>query len=1141
MNHSKDTSTRILVALDCAYATSQFSAAWAANFLAYLNDGTTQIDFLSRTTENHPLHDHLRSQGVNVLPVQLFDDPSSVDLAGVKPRFRSRQIVNLATGSDHPDYDIVLTQGLELSRYVAGSNSLQSALWSFIDDDPFRPSVRFPQDAEALEIISENSKLILTTSRRSRRQIESNIAASTSKTRRLSVLSLPKGSPLASTTGGANQEHETFVLDYRVFSPVLASFDFSALARSFMAAKRPPRIVLTHFPEEATDEDTQLLKDSGLYELPGLATVPCAFADSQFYSPNSVVLIPEECEEEAVSAQISAALLSEACFGVLSSGQVSLPTPAQMTDKPIEVGSFSADFSTDLPDYSAVPFRERPVRLLLAGADFKFAGDLVDSLVQRKDIDLRVDLFEANAKPQPKKSKPFLDWAEVIIAEFAAKNAIWYSQNVQGNQKLIVHLHGYELLQDWIDDLVVENCHRIVFASEFYRDKAIQWKQWPADKLAVVPNTVNPGDLEREKEPDARFHIGIVGIVPILKRPDRAIALLEKLLETDPRYVLHIKGHLPWNYAWEWKKSAHQDSYRAFYESIGSDPNLSTHVIFEPFSPDVGNWLTKIGWILSPSTRETFHLSAIEGASSGAVPIAWHREGSEEIIGAAHNVRSTEEAAERILSARSSEEFQKLSEQAKRHAAKYDVRVVRNSWLEMVFDATMQDSDADASAAITSPVFTQVEEALQHHDPEAALSILDESIPQTKSAHGPVKDLELFVRGMAALDEKRFTHFFPREAGLSFSRDIAVIRPAGATSLAMTLGGLDENVLDITPPNYLRLPERYVPFDDADDPLPDIGSAQSMHDLEIRLDRWVQLAKLDVQWLIESVGGTPVLVAQGPWWTAFAAAQAADEWRLPFVWILDGTDETIEALSDLESGRRTTNFSHQIARSVFERADLRIALDESLITPAVPYWEFDGVISRDGSTAPAGLPAIAPVMLDDFIRNSTPRRLSDNDSILLKPLNELRVGVVGAPDLLKELGKLVAEIVEIPIKDYFDFLSPDLDVVLIDQEADGSGPWKARISHVNEAKVGPPAKVFDRARLLGVPTVFLQRGTTHLPRTFLAAARKADAVLSASPESLSRLLQLHPTSITRLGLFLASASPRERWMKSLRSVGVPVK
>lgn len=1141
MNHSKDTSTRILVALDCPYATSQFAAAWAANFLAYLNDGTTQIDFLPRTEDAHPLHDYLRSQGVNILPMESSDDPSRLDLAGVKPRFRSRQVVKLANDSDRPDYDVIITQGLELSRYVAGSNALQSALWSFVDDDPFRPSVQFPQDAEELQTISENSKLILTTSRRSRRQIESHIAASTSKTRCLPVLSLAHGFPFGSTDEAADRRNETFVLDYSVFSPVLEDFDFSALARTFMAAKRPPRIVLTHFPEQATDVDTQLLQSSGLYELPGLATVSCAFADNQFYSADSVFLIPEECEEETLNAQISAALLSGARYGVLPAGQVSLPTAAQLTDKPIEVGSFSTDFSTDLPDYSAVPVRERPVRLLLAGADFKFAGDLVDSLVQRKDIDLRVDLFEANAKPQPKKSKPFLDWAEVIIAEFAAKNAIWYSQNVQSNQKLIVHLHGYELLQDWIDDLVVENCHRIVFASEFYRDKAIKWKQWPADKLAVVPNTVNPGDLEREKEPDARFHIGIVGIVPILKRPDRALALLEKLLEADPRYVLHIKGHLPWNYAWEWKKSAHQDSYRAFYERIGADPQLSSHVVFEPFSPDVGNWLTKIGWILSPSTRETFHLSAIEGASSGAVPIAWHREGSEEIIGPEHNVGSTEEAAERILSARSPQEFQKLSDQAQRHAAKYDVRVVRNSWLEMVFDATMQDSDTDASAAITSPVFTQVEEALQHHDPEAALSILDESIPQTKSAHGPVKDLELFVRGMAALDEKRFTHFFPRESDPEFSREMAVIRPTGATSLAMTLGGVDENVLDITPPNYLRLPERYVPFDDADDPLPDMGSAQSTYDLETRLDRWVQLAKLDIQRLVDSVGGAPTLVAQGPWWAAFAAAQAADEWRLPFVWILDGTDETIEALSDLKSGRRTTNFSHQIARSVFERADLRIALDESLITPSVPYWEFDGVVSRDSSAAPAGLPAIAPVMLEDFIHNSTPRRLSDNDSVLLKPLNELRIGLVGAPDLKKELGKLVGAIVEIPKKDYFESLSPDLDVVIIDQEADGSGPWKARISHVNEAKVGPPAKVFDRARLLGVPTVFLQRGTTHLPRTFLAAARKADAVLSSSPEGLSRLLQLHPTSITRLGLYLVGASPRERWLKTLRSVGVPVK
>ena len=168
--------------------------------------------------------------------------------------------------------------------------------------------------------------------------------------------------------------------------------------------------------------------------------------------------------------------------------EASLSAPAV---KPTEgvPSPFVVAFESDLPDYSRTPVvRDNPVRVLLAGADFKFAGDLVDSLIQRADIALSVDLFEANAKPQPNKSKPLLQSAEVIIAEFASKNAIWYSQNVRPDQKLIVHLHGYELLQDWITELNVDNCAAIVFASEFYRQKAIEMRGWPEEKLVVVPN-----------------------------------------------------------------------------------------------------------------------------------------------------------------------------------------------------------------------------------------------------------------------------------------------------------------------------------------------------------------------------------------------------------------------------------------------------------------------------------------------------------------------------------------------------------------------------------------------------------------------------------------------------------------------------
>ena len=57
------------------------------------------------------------------------------------------------------------------------------------------------------------------------------------------------------------------------------------------------------------------------------------------------------------------------------------------------------------------------------------------------------------------------------------------------------------------------------------------------------------GFLENQND-RRKFTIGIVGIVPMMKRIDKALDLLEKLREQDDRYVLRIKGKLPKDFPW---------------------------------------------------------------------------------------------------------------------------------------------------------------------------------------------------------------------------------------------------------------------------------------------------------------------------------------------------------------------------------------------------------------------------------------------------------------------------------------------------------------------------------------------------------------------------------------------------------------
>lgn len=336
-------------------------------------------------------------------------------------------------------------------------------------------------------------------------------------------------------------------------------------------------------------------------------------------------------------------------------------------------------------DYVRIPVRTQATNVLLVGADFKFAGDLIDSLMQRRDVNLRADVWKNNYTPQPEQSTKFIEWADVIICEFSNRNAIWYANNKRPDQTLIVRLHGYELRSPWIDELNFDNVNTMVFVSEFYRQHAIEIKKWKSDKTCVIPNSINISDFDRPKLPDSQFHLGIVGIVPILKRPDRALDLLEHLIEIDDRYTLHVRGHAPWDYNNEWQKAAHQAAYRAFYGRIARSPKLRQRIAFENFGPNMGSWYQKIGWILSPSYRETFHLSPVEGMASRAIPIVWDREGATEVFPNDCIFMNTGKAAEVISNANSDPIMRnQWIEQNDNFVTKYNCTRIGEQWINLI-------------------------------------------------------------------------------------------------------------------------------------------------------------------------------------------------------------------------------------------------------------------------------------------------------------------------------------------------------------------------------------------------------------------------------------------------------------------------
>jgi glycosyltransferase involved in cell wall biosynthesis len=112
----------------------------------------------------------------------------------------------------------------------------------------------------------------------------------------------------------------------------------------------------------------------------------------------------------------------------------------------------------------------------------------------------------------------------------------------------------------------------------------------------------------------------MIGIAPSRKRFDQAVEVLARLRGYDDRWQLSVKSKLPWELWWVWNNTAERAHYDAVFRRIHIDPNLRDAVVFDCFGPDVGSWLRRIGYVLSTSDDESFHLAPAEGMASRAVP-----------------------------------------------------------------------------------------------------------------------------------------------------------------------------------------------------------------------------------------------------------------------------------------------------------------------------------------------------------------------------------------------------------------------------------------------------------------------------------------------------------------------------------------
>tara|TARA_R110002051_G_scaffold283550_1_gene345364 strand:+ start:4049 stop:6214 length:2166 start_codon:yes stop_codon:yes gene_type:complete len=279
----------------------------------------------------------------------------------------------------------------------------------------------------------------------------------------------------------------------------------------------------------------------------------------------------------------------------------------------------------------ALSFVQDKKKVLVAGHDLKFANFIMKAIEKSEDLELLVDKWQSHSKHDEQQSINLLDQADIIFCEWGLGNLVWYSKHKKQGQKLITRIHAQELKTRHLDQCSHDNIDNYLFVSPYFFELMIAEFKLERKKCRMIFNMVDIKLLNKPKLPNSKFHLGMIGDVPQSKRLDRALDIFEQLYRKDKRYKLFIKGKRPEDYPWMHSKAKAQEMayYKDQYTRI-KDNNWEKSVFFEGHGP-IDEWLQNIGWILSVSDSESFHLSVAEGMASSAIPIILKWPGADSI------------------------------------------------------------------------------------------------------------------------------------------------------------------------------------------------------------------------------------------------------------------------------------------------------------------------------------------------------------------------------------------------------------------------------------------------------------------------------------------------------------------------------
>ena len=623
---------------------------------------------------------------------------------------------------DHGErFDLIVLRGYALARHAARRSQLAGRLWTYLTDIEQDPAALTDDDRVELTAIARSSDRLLCQTEQLRGHLEGCTSAAANRT----ILLPPMVAPAFADAGAARRRRPADVRRLFYAGKFAPGWGVLELIAAFSRLRgHHPRLELHMAGDKIHDPpddpgfrpavETALAGTDGLVWHGGVtrAQVAALLADAD-------IALSARDDRLDDSLELSTKLLEYGAAGVpVVCNRTALHVELFGPDYPLFIDGIddleavlggavvdpgrwrrAADIARTVAEgftYDRVADRLRPhlarrvpdvvlpagsgPRVLVASHDRKFFTAIADHL-SRCGAEVTFDDWQGHARHDEAVSKDLLECADVVVCEWALGNAVWCSHNLRPGQRLLVRLHRMELETPFPSEIRFDAVERVVVVSELFRDKAVAQLGWPAERITVVPNWVDTLLLDRPKLPDARVHLGLLGWIPQRKRLDRALDVIERLARDDDRWRLHLGGPLPWELRWVWMRLAERAYFTDQLDRIRMSPVLRRAVSVDGHQHNVPSWLRQIGFVLSPSDDESFHLAPAEGMASGAVPVIWPWETAAGVYGQRWLVDDVSAAAERI--AATDWEAERVSAQAfvRRHSP---LEPVVEAWADLV-------------------------------------------------------------------------------------------------------------------------------------------------------------------------------------------------------------------------------------------------------------------------------------------------------------------------------------------------------------------------------------------------------------------------------------------------------------------------